>query len=93
MDASAPVRPGLTGVIEPVDLAWDNGAFVPDDLPPGVNARVPRRLEGTGRLTITSHTGAGMGGRMAATAEGEVTGNAGTARIEVSFDMNLACGG
>jgi hypothetical protein len=92
MNASAPIEPGMTGVVEPVDLVWDNGVFVPDNLPPGVDAKVPQRLEGTGRLTIRSHTGTGMGGRMIATAEGEVTGDAGTARIKVSFDMNLACG-
>jgi len=90
MNASEPIEPGLTGVVEPVDLKWDNGVFVPDNLPPG--AYVPVRLEGPGRLTITSHSGTGMGGRMVATADGEVTGKAGTARITVSFDMNLACG-
>ncbi|MGK2925345.1 MAG: hypothetical protein ACSLE2_06965 [Lysobacterales bacterium] len=92
MNASAPIEPGMTGVIEPVDLIWDNGVIVPDNLPPGVDVKVPVRLEGTGRLAITSHSGIGMGGRMVATAEGEVTGDAGTARITVSFDMNFACG-
>lgn len=92
MDASAPIEPGMTGVVEPVELTWDNGVFVPDDLPPGVDAKIPRRLEGPGRLAITSHSGMGMAGRMVATAEGEVTGEAGTARITVSFDINLACG-
>jgi hypothetical protein len=92
MNASAPIEPGMTGLVEPVDLVWDNGVFVPGNLPPGVDAKVPQRLEGTGRITITSHTGTGMAGRMVATAEGEVTGDAGTARIKASFDMNLACG-
>lgn len=92
MNASAPIEPGMMGVVEPVDFVWDNGVFVPDDLPPGVDAKIPDRLEGPGRLTITSHSGTGMGGRMVATAEGEVTGEAGTARITVTFDMNLACG-
>lgn len=92
MNASAPIEPGMTGEIEPVDLVWDNGVFVPEDLPPGVDAKIPVRLEGPGRLVISSHSGTGMAGRMVATAEGEVTGEAGTARITVSFDMNLACG-
>lgn len=92
MNASAPIEPGMTGVVEPVELIWDNGVFVPDDLPPGIDAKIPVRLEGTGRLTITSHSGTGMAGRMVATAEGEVTGDPGTAFITVSFDMNLACG-
>jgi hypothetical protein len=82
----------MTGVLEPVELTWDNGLFKPADLPPEVNVKIPRRLEGTGRMTLTAHTGVGMAGRMAAEVEGEVSGDAGTARLSVSFDINLACG-
>ena len=93
MNSTAPIGPGTTGVVEPVQLTWDNGVRVPDNLPPGATMKVPQRLEGTGRMTLTAHTGRGMAGRMAATVEGEVTGKAGTARVSVTFDTNLACGG
>jgi len=92
MDSVEPVSRGQTGDVELSAITFDNGVEAPRNMPDS-DFRVPNRSEGTGTLTIESHTGAGMGGRMSGVVRGTVT-DAGTGEsvpIEVSFDINLAC--
>jgi hypothetical protein len=95
MESGAPVAQGHTGQVELANVVWDNGVEIPSSMPADSPVRVPSRLAGTGTLTIESHTGRGMGGRMSGTVSGTLTdGGAGEpVPIEVSFDINLACAG
>jgi hypothetical protein len=95
MESGSPVAQGYTGEVELTNLVWDNGVVVPANMPADSPIRGPARLQGTGTLTIESHTGRGMGGHMSGTVSGTVTdGDTGDdVTIEVSFDINLACVG
>jgi len=95
MESSAPVPRGYTGEVELASVVWDNGVEVPANMPADSPVRVPSRLEGTGTLTIESHSGRGMGGNMSGTVVGTLTDGDSDdpVGIEVSFDINLACVG
>ncbi|MEJ2205937.1 MAG: hypothetical protein P8170_17720 [Gemmatimonadota bacterium] len=95
MESGAPVARGHTGEVELTNVVWDNGVEIPANMPADSPVRVPSRLAGTGTLTIESHTGRGMGGRMSGTVTGTLTdgGTGEPVSIEVSFDINLACAG
>ncbi|HNP35448.1 MAG TPA: hypothetical protein PKK10_06315 [Woeseiaceae bacterium] len=87
------VGSGGTGNFELSELGWYNGQFAPEDLPANLNILVPDAYEGAGTLTLTTHTGSGMNGRMAGTIKG-VVGKRDedvAVNIDASFDINLAC--
>jgi hypothetical protein len=92
-ESAEPVSPGQTGAIPLSEIAWDNGVEAPRNMPANSPLRVPSRFSGEGTLTLQSHSGAGMGGRMAGVVEGVVTHafSQERATLSVSFDVNLAC--
>jgi hypothetical protein len=93
MESSSPVASGQTGEVALTSINWDNGVEVAANLPADSPVRVPSRLQGTGTLTIESHTGTGMAGRMSGTVSGTVTDTdtGDPVTIDVTFDINLAC--
>jgi hypothetical protein len=92
-DSAEPVAPGQTGAIALTSISWDNGMAAPPGLPADSPLRVPVRFSGEGTLTLHTHTGLGLDGRMTGVVEGAVTNDASqqSTPISVSFDINLAC--
>ena len=92
MDSVEPVGRGQTGEVALSSITWDNGVKAPRNMPESA-IRVPNRLEGPGTLTIESHSGVGMGGRMSGVVQGTLTdsGTGESADLVVSFDIDLAC--
>jgi hypothetical protein len=93
MNSAAPVASGQVGDVELARITWDNGVTTPANMPADSPVKVPDRFEGTGTLTLQSHSGRGMAGRMSGVVTGEVTQKFGdaAASLVVEFDINLAC--
>ena len=92
-DTGEIVEGGETGRFELTELDWANGVFTPDNLPEGVNVKVPDQFSGTGTLDLTRHEASINSRRMVGTITGHVESENSdeAADLTAHFDINWSC--